>query len=64
MSEGRVSALPFLEESAMMKIYIYNGFERWYEEGKQPEGAVEVKKAEPADKAKKPANKAKKGATK
>lgn len=54
----------------MMKIYLYNGFTRQYEEGKQPEGAVPVKpepeekKAEPKNKAKKPANKAKKGATK
>ena len=41
----------------MMKIYFYAGYERQYEEGKQPDGAVEVKPVE--EKAKKaPANKA------
>lgn len=29
----------------MMKIYLYGGRTRQYEEGKQPEGAVEVVKA-------------------
>lgn len=49
----------------MMKIYRYQGFTRQFEEGTQPEGAVEVKaKAEIKDKAKKPANKAKKAAKK
>lgn len=50
----------------MLKIYkMPNGHEYQYEEGKQPDGAVEVKKAvEPSDKAKKPANKAKKAAKK
>lgn len=46
----------------MMKIYKVGQFTRQYEEGKQPEGAVEVK--EPAKKAAKPANKAKKAANK
>ena len=43
----------------MMKIYIYAGFPRQYEEGKQPEGAVEVKAETPPKdkKAKKPVNK-------
>lgn len=40
-----------------MKIYLVDGVARWYEEGKQPEGAVEVnteeKKAEPENKANK-----------
>ena len=39
-----------------MKIYIVDGVARWYEEGKQPEGAVELKpekKVEPTNKAKK-----------
>lgn len=46
----------------MLKIYkMPNGHEYQYEEGTQPEGAVEVKKAvEPSDKAVKPANKARK----
>ena len=42
----------------MMKIYLYNGFTRQYEEGKQPEGAVEVKPKEKAKEAE-PKNKAK-----
>ena len=42
----------------MLKIYEYNGFTFQYEEGEQPEGAVEVGKAKA--KAKKPANKARK----
>ena len=45
----------------MLKIYKYNGLTYQYEEGEQPEGAVEVK-AEPPKaetKAVKPANKAK-----
>lgn len=48
----------------MMKIYFYNGFTRQFEEGEQPEGAVEVKSAAPKEKARKPANKAKKPANK
>lgn len=41
----------------MMKIYIYAGYPRQYEEGKQPEGAVEVKvETPPKNKVKKPAN--------
>ena len=51
----------------MMKIYLVNGFTRQYEEGTQPEGAVEVvakKAVEPSNKAKKPANKSKKAVKK
>lgn len=50
----------FMEILTMMKIYIYAGYPRQYEEGKQPEGAVEVKaETPPKSKAKKqPANKA------
>ena len=48
----------------MLKDYIVNGKQYQYEEGEQPEGAVEVKKAEPPVKAVKPANKARKAATK
>lgn len=52
----------------MLKNYIVNGKEYQYEEGEQPAGAVEVKKAveppkkavEPENKAVKPANKARK----
>lgn len=43
----------------MLKEYIVDGRQYQYEEGTQPEGAVEVKKAEPSDKAVKPANKRK-----
>ena len=43
----------------MLKEYIVDGKQYQYEEGTQPEGAVEVKKAEPSDKAVKPANKRK-----
>lgn len=39
----------------MMKIYFYGGFTRQYEEGKQPEGAVEVVKVVEEKKAQKPA---------
>ena len=46
----------------MLKHYIVNGKEFIYEEGEQPEGAVELrptekKTAEPLNKAVKPANK-------
>lgn len=42
----------------MLKDYLVNGRQFQYEEGKQPEGAVEIKKAvEPSNKAAKPANK-------
>ena len=34
-----------------MKIYEYGGKRWWFEEGKHPEGAVEVKQAEPKNKA-------------
>ena len=48
-----------MEILTMMKIYIYAGFPRQYEEGKQPEGAVEIKAETPPKdkKAKKPVNK-------
>lgn len=52
----------------MLKYYIYNGREWQYEEGEQPEGAVELmpkkKAVEPSEKAAKPANKAVKPANK
>ena len=49
----------------MLKEYIVNGLQYQYEEGTQPDGAVEVKKAvEPSNKAKKPANKSKKAVKK
>lgn len=41
----------------MLKEYIINGKQYQYEEGEQPEGAVEVKAVEPPKKAVKPANK-------
>ena len=44
----------------MLKIYIVNGLTYQFEEGEQPEGAVEVKAAEPPkDKARKTVNKRK-----
>ena len=42
----------------MLKDYIVNGKQYQYEEGEQPDGAVEVKAVEPPKKAVKPANKA------
>lgn len=50
----------------MLKNYIVNGRQYQFEEGKQPEGAVEVKMktVEPSDKAKKPTNKVKKAVKK
>jgi len=44
----------------MLKEYIVNGKQYQYEEGEQPEGAVEVKAVEPSNKAVKPANKTRK----
>lgn len=41
----------------MLKEYIVDGKQYQYEEGEQPEGAVEVKAVEPPKKAVKPANK-------
>ena len=41
----------------MLKEYIINGKQYQYEEGEQPENAVEVKAVEPPKKAVKPANK-------
>ena len=41
----------------MLKEYIVDGKQYQYEEGEQPEGAVEVKAVEPPRKAVKPANK-------
>ena len=44
----------------MLKEYIINGKQYQYEEGEQPDGAVEVKGVEPPkNKAAKPANKRK-----
>lgn len=56
----------------MLKTYLYNGMKLEYEEGQQPEGAVEFKRSaakaveppkakaeKPATKAVKPANKSK-----
>lgn len=46
----------------MLKNYMWRGVEWQFEEGEQPEGAVELKPkkaAEPQNKAVKPANKAK-----
>jgi len=44
----------------MLKEYIINGKQYQYEEGEQPDGAVEVKAVEPQkNKAAKPANKRK-----
>ena len=49
----------------MLKYYIVNGKQYQYEEGEQPEGAVEVKaKAEPLNKAVKPVNKSRSKAVK
>ena len=48
----------------MMKIYKVGQFTRQYEEGTQPEGAVEVKKKAPATKAAKKTNKSKKAENK
>ena len=44
----------------MLKQYVIGGLQYQYEEGTQPEGAVEVKKAKPKTKAVKPKNKARK----
>lgn len=49
----------------MLKQYIVNGKQFQYEEGEQPEGAVEIKAVEPPkNKAVKPANKARKAVRK
>jgi len=48
----------------MLKIYEYNGYTFQYEEGTQPEGAVEVKQQKPAAKQRKTANKARTTRTK
>lgn len=49
----------------MLKKYRVNGKQFIYEEGEQPEGAVEVRKmATPPNKTRKPANKARKAAKK
>lgn len=49
----------------MLKNYIVDGRQYQFEEGTQPDGAVEVKKAvEPSNKAKKPVNKSKKAVKK
>jgi hypothetical protein len=44
----------------MLKNYIVDGRQYQFEEGTQPEGAVEVKAVEPSTKAVKPANKSRK----
>lgn len=51
-------------EADMMKEYVVNGRQYQFEEGEQPDGAVEVKKVEPQDKAVKPQNKKRKVQTK
>ena len=49
----------------MLKRYSFNGVEWQFNEGEQPEGAVEIKAVEPSEKAAKPAaNKAVKPANK
>ena len=48
----------------MLKIYEYNGYTFQYEEGTQPEGAVEVKAEKKPVKQVKPANKARTTRTK
>lgn len=50
----------------MLKQYIVNGKQYQYEEGEQPDGAVELKRktVQPSEKAAKPANKAAKPANK
>lgn len=48
----------------MLKDYIVNGKQYQFNEGEQPEGAVEVKAVKPSNKAVKPANKARKAGTK
>ena len=48
----------------MMKEYVVNGRQYQFKEGEQPDGAVEVKKVEPQDKAVKPQNKKRKVQTK
>ena len=50
----------------MLKQYIVNGKQYQYEEGEQPEGAVELKKkaVQPSEKVAKPVNKAAKPANK
>ncbi len=47
-----------MEMLTMMKNYIYAGYQRQYEEGKQPEGAIEVKKPAAEKEKASPANKA------
>ena len=60
MRGGVYLRLFFMEMLTMMKNYIYAGYQRQYEEGKQPEGAVEVKPVEVKEKKKTPANKSRK----
>lgn len=48
----------------MMKIFLIDGFTRQFEEGTQPEGAVEVKTEAPEAKTAPAVNKARKPATK
>lgn len=44
----------------MLKNYKWKGLQWQFNEGEQPEDAVEVKAVEPSEKAVKPANKARK----
>ncbi len=48
----------------MLKDYIVNGKQYQFNEGEQPEGAVEVKAVKPSTKVVKPANKARKAGAK
>lgn len=48
----------------MLKRYNVNGSWFWYEEGEQPEGAIEEKAAKPETKERKTANKARTTRTK
>ena len=48
----------------MLKRYKLNDSWFWFEEGQQPEGAIEEKAAKPANKEAKPANKARTTRTK
>lgn len=48
----------------MLKRYCVNGSWFWFEEGEQPEGAIEEKTAKPATKERRTANKARTTRTK
>ena len=55
---GGFPALLHKEMTPMMKIYKCGDYYRQYEEGKQPEGAIEVKKPAAEKEKASPANKA------